>query len=50
MHTNKRLLENELLSLKDELLIQESKLLWKWNNKSLPKALHQILKEKVDRL
>jgi len=50
MHTNKRLLEFGLLTLKDELLIQESKFLWKWNNKSAPKSLNQLIEEKVDRL
>jgi len=50
MHTNKRLLEFGLLTLKDELLIQESKFLWKWNNQSAPKSLNQLIEEKVDRL
>ncbi len=50
MHTNKRLLEHGLLTLKDELLIQESKFIWKWNNKTVPKSLNQLIEEKVDRL
>jgi len=50
VHTNKRLLEHGLLTLKDESLIRESKFLWKWNNKTVPKSLNKLIEEKVDRL
>ena len=50
MHTKKRLNNYSLLYLKDELEIQESKLLWKWENKLLPKSIQSIIEEKHDRL
>ena len=49
-HTNERLVSNKILKLEDELQIQESKLLWKWNFKKLPKSLFNIIQEKQDRL
>jgi len=50
MHTYERLINGEMLSLKDEILIQESKILWKWNMNQLPKSLKAIIEEKNDRL
>jgi len=50
MHTKKRLNSYDLLYLKDEVEIQESKLLWKWENKLLPKSIQSIIEEKNDRL
>ena len=49
-HTKDRLISNKIVKLEDELMIQESKLLWKWNYKKLPKSLSNIVKEKQDRL
>jgi hypothetical protein len=45
MQTNER-----LASLKYELLIQESKFLWKWNKNELPKNLKTNNIRKNDRL
>ena len=50
MHNNARLLQNNLLKLDDELLIQEAKIIWKWEKKKNPKGLQMILEEKIDRL
>jgi len=50
MHTNERLKSNGLLTLKDEINIQESKWLFKWNTRTLPTSLIPILEEKNDRL
>jgi len=50
MHTSERLINGEMLSLQDEILIQESKILWKWNMNQLPKSLKPIIEEKNDRL
>ena len=50
MHTLNRLNFLKILSLEDELMVQESKLIWKWENKTLPKSLESIIEEKNDRL
>ena len=50
MHTGERLFQNKILKLEDELSIQESKILWKWNNNKLQKSLKNIVREKQDRL
>lgn len=50
MHTLNRLQKFSILKLEDELLIQESKFLWKWHNKKLPRSLNTIIEEKNDRL
>ncbi len=50
MHTNNRLFNNGILTIKDELNIQENKFLWKWNNSKLPTSLKTIIEEKNDRL
>jgi hypothetical protein len=50
MHTNRRLIDYKLLKLEDEVRIQENKIVWKWENKKLPKSLLNIIEEKQDRL
>ena len=49
-HTFNRLKTLKLLTLEDELAVQESKLIWKWENSKTPPGLQNILIEKVDRL
>ena len=49
-HTLNRLQKYELLKLEDELSIQESKILWRWEKDKLPKSLNSLIKEKQDRL
>ena len=39
-----------MLLLEDELTIQESKILWRWDKKLIPKSLSTIVNEKQDRL
>ena len=48
-HTLNRLQNLGILKLEDELAIQESKILWKWENNKLPNSLMVIVEEKVDR-
>ena len=50
MHTNQRLIQNNLLKLEDELLIQEAKIVWKWDKRKIPKSLQPVIEEKNDRL
>ncbi len=50
MHTLPRLQKYKILKLEDELAVQESKFLWKWENNHLPKSLKEIIKEKEDNL
>ena len=50
MHTTKRLVDNSILKFKDELAIQESKFLWRWEKKKLPDSLKLIVTERRDRL
>jgi len=50
MHTLNRLNKFGLLKLSDELKLQESKVVWKWNLKKLPKSLNGILSERHDNL
>ena len=47
-HTSEHLISNKLLKFEDELRTQVRKLLWKWNNKKIPKSLTNIVKEKQD--
>ncbi len=49
-HTLNLLKSNKLLRLKDELVLQESKFIWKWDNKKVPKGVKYILQEKSDNL
>ena len=49
-HTNNRLQALKFLKLKDELSLQELKILWRWENKTLPNSLSKIIIEKIDRL
>ena len=39
-----------LFKFSDELRIQESKLLWRWENKKIPKSLREIVTERHDNL
>ena len=39
-----------LLKLENELAIQESKVVWRWENKKIPKSLSDIVIEKQDNL
>jgi hypothetical protein len=39
-----------LLKLENELAIQESKVVWRWENKKIPKRLSDIVIEKQDNL
>lgn len=50
MHTLNRLQKYNLLKLKDELRLQEIKLIWKWEKKKTPISLGNILVEKRDNL
>ena len=47
-HTDKRLLDYDIISLEDELKLTEKKIIWKWNKKELPKGIGTLLKEKQD--
>jgi hypothetical protein len=49
-HTLPRLKKNSILKLEDELAIQESKVVWRWENKKIPKSLSDIVIEKQDNL
>ncbi len=49
-HTLSRLKHLNILKLEDELEVQESKLIWKWDNNKLPQSLKPILEEKIDNL
>jgi len=49
-HTLARLKQLEILKIEDELSIQESKIVWRWEKEKLPQALRDIIKEKQDNL
>jgi len=49
-HTLTRLRTHNILKIEDELLIQESKVVWRWEKKILPKALMNLIVEKNDNL
>ena len=49
-HTLNRLQALKILTLKDELSLQELKILWRWENKTIPNSLSNIIVEKRDRL
>jgi len=49
-HTLNRLKQLNILQLEDEITIQESKFVWRWNSKKLPRSLMTVLKEKNDNL
>jgi hypothetical protein len=44
-HTNSRLIEHNILKLDDELRINESKVIWRWEMRKLPRGLRDILIE-----
>jgi len=50
MHTANRLQKYGIFKFKDELSLQESKLLWKWEKKKIPSSLGNIITERVDNL
>ncbi len=49
-HTIHRLKEHCILALEDELTLQESKVLWRWEKKELPRSLRNLIEEKQDNL
>ena len=49
-HTLPRLKKYSILKLEDELAIQESKVVWRWENKKIPKSLSDIIRGKQDNL
>ena len=50
MHTLNRLNKLKILKLEDELAIQESKIIWKWDKKKIATSLNVLLTEKLDNL
>ena len=50
IHTLNRLEKYQILKLEDELAIQESKILWKWDNGKIPQGLKDIITERADGL
>jgi len=50
MHTLNRLQKYNILKLVDELKLQESKFVWKWEKKKSPVSLRNLLVEKQDNL
>ena len=49
-HTITRLKNNNILKLEDELTVQESKFVWRWEKGKLPNSLKQLIIEKNDNL
>ena len=49
-HTLNRLKKYKILKLEDELKIQESKIIWRWEKKVIPISLSNIIIEKHDNL
>ncbi len=45
-HTNKRLMDNKILKLEDELKIAEVKLIWRWLKNKIPFGLRDIIAER----
>jgi len=50
MHTNNRLEKFSILKFQDEVVAQESKILWHWNKKTLPRSLNGIIIERRSNL
>jgi len=50
VNVNQRQYQHKLLNLKEELEIQEAKLLWRWDKKLVPKSIKTLIEEKTDRL
>ena len=48
-HTNERLAKHKILKLEDELVIAESKIIWKWTKNKLPLGLQTIICERGQR-
>jgi len=49
-HTLHRLKEHNILKLEDELVVQESKIIWRWEKLKLPSSLRPIIEERHDNL
>ncbi len=49
-HTLNRLKKYKILKLEDELKIQQSKIIWRWEKKVIPISLSNIIIEKHDNL
>ena len=49
-HTLHRLKEHQILKLEDELAVQETKLVWRWDKHKLPPGSNSLLVERVDNL
>jgi len=49
-HTLNRLQENCILKHEDELRMQESKVIWRWEKNKLPNSLKPLIEEKADNL
>ncbi len=50
MHTLNRLKEYRILKLEDEVELQETKLIWKWEKNKLPSSLRNIIVERQNNL
>ncbi len=48
-HTNKRYQDYNILSLEDELMLAESKLIFKWSKQELPQGLKSLISERNNR-
>ena len=46
IHTNERLITNEILRIDDELKIAEIKIIWRWEKSKIPLGLKLIIEEK----
>ena len=49
-HTLNRLKEHQILKLEDEIAVQETKLVWKWDKHKLPPGTKSLISERVDNL
>jgi len=49
-HTQHRLKEHNVLKLEDEVVVQKTKIVWRWEKNELPKSLRPIIEEKHDNL
>ena len=49
-HTLNSLKEHQILKLEDEIAVQETKLVWRWDKRKLPPGSNSLIVEKVDNL
>ena len=49
-HTLNRLKEHQILKIEDELAVQETKLVWKWDKQKLPPGTQSLIIERVNNL